>query len=271
MYILPFMIMILVNHRYIDKFKSYNCLLDRVLMIFAYWIVFVSLAMVLLSIPYASAYAIIEQGVEGYSIPSERLPFILFFNATHDDNLNKNAVSKIRLMLYENKTNENVTNVTYAIGLTDFENENSSNSKPPIFNELFYAENGTLTILLSHSDSNDTRVENGYREDVLNAWVVNSIDSDSSSNLLTVSSSEIRENGIYRLNVEIVTIDDKRNFLKSDDVPKIELMLDTGKDFATRVTVVPEFPVGSIILAISISFVIAYAAFLAKRQLRRNC
>lgn len=230
------------------------------IMVFARWIVLpsVPLLMILVSIPHTSAYAVIEQGVEGYPIPAERLPFILFFNATQDNN----AVSKVQLALYENKTSEKVTSVTYVIELADIENDST---KAAIFKELFYTEDGALTILLSHGDSDRTLIENGYREDVLNAWVSNSNGPDGSNNLLTVSSPEIRENGIYRLYVEIFTIDDKQNVLKPEDVPKIELMLDTGKDFATRVTVVPEFPVVPIILAISSSVVIVYA-YLVKRQ-----
>jgi hypothetical protein len=231
------------------------------LMIFARWIVLPSvlLLMILLSISHTSAYAVIEQGVEGYPIPAERLPFILFFNATHDNN----AISKIQLALYENKTSEKVTSVTYVIELADIKTDSTN---APIFRELFYTEDGILTILLSHSDSDRTLIENGYREDVLNAWVSNSNGSGGSNNLLTVSSPEIRENGVYRLYVEIFTIDDKQNVLKPEDVPKIELMLDTGKDFATRVTVVPEFPVVPIILAVSISSVIIVYTSLLKRR-----
>jgi hypothetical protein len=153
--------------------------------------------------PGSSAYAQVDYfRDESYDIPEERLPFQLHLNATRDG-LQGNEISLIHLELYENGMNEKIMNVSYFVTLTDLRN----NEK--IMANLFYAQNGTIAFLLAHNaeEGIETRIENGYREQFLDAWIADAPMSGT-SDVVTISSPQIQENRLYQLTLELITIDD---------------------------------------------------------------
>lgn len=190
--------------------------------------------------------------------PEERLPLQLLFNATHDG-LSESEVSRIQLALYDNETSEKIKNVSFIITLQEL------GDGEPILRELLYAENGTLTFILAHSNGEYTLVENSRQEQLLNAWVA---DGSVKPNITTISSPRIQENGVYHLTLELLTVDFVRNIFRDESVPKLEYILDTSTDVSTQFTLVPEFPFALPILVAGIFISIVCANFKMKHKYR---
>ncbi|HEX7034037.1 MAG TPA: hypothetical protein VF172_13645 [Nitrososphaera sp.] len=149
----------------------------------------------------------------------------------------------IQLELYENRTNGKIMNVSLVVTLTDLRNNER------MMTDLFYAQNGTIAFLLAHNAADGAGIEvgNGYREQFLSAWVAYA-PASGTSDIVTISSPQIQENGLYQLTVELLTIDDIRRIVRLGSVLAVNFVLDTSEDASMQFTVVPEFPLGSLVL-----------------------
>ncbi|MGI0012677.1 MAG: hypothetical protein ACREBU_04425 [Nitrososphaera sp.] len=169
-----------------------------------------------------------------YEIAPDRLPMTLEFSALAQDESSGGIISKVSLWLYEARTGNNVTNVTYAIELTTV-SASGLNSTSPFLRDVFHTSTSTFDFALKQSDEGQTRIENAYPEQFLNAWVWNGPETD----MLTITSSEIQRNETYTLSVSILGIDSVRNLLKPDDVPRVEFFLDASANTTSKVSIIP--------------------------------
>jgi hypothetical protein len=199
-----------------------------------------------------------------YEIDEERLPLDLSLNSTRDDNTADDVVTTVQLSLSENKTNKTIEGVVYAlelVALDENEETDSGSDSDRILTELFYAENGTLTLVLAQGDG-PSEIQNGIREQFFNA-----LTADGSADApLTVRSDQIVENSTYELRVEILTVDDIRNILSPDDVPRMQFALDTESNNSYRVSVIPEFPMAAMIVIASFSMAMISTTLLSHRH-----
>jgi hypothetical protein len=229
------------------------------------------LTLFLLVIPVNSGYSTEGEMTPGpneyYQIPEDRLPLMLLFNSTHDEATDNDVVSTIELSLSEPKTNKTVQGVTYILSLSTLESGeiNTEGDKisegEPFMTDLFFAENGTLTLYLAEGDS-QTQILNGIQEDFLHAWVSNK----TSNSPMKVSSPQINENATYVLKAEIFTVDGVRNVLASDDVPKLQFRLDTQENMSSAISVVPEFPLTVLISIGAFAFVVIGGSMFCRKQ-----
>jgi hypothetical protein len=179
-----------------------------------------------------------------YEIPSNRLPLRLTLNVTHDSSAENDLISVIQVSLNENNSEAMVQGVAYAIKLERLDGSNDAPNKGEIIlNELFLAQNTSLNLVLAKGEG-PSAIENGIRDDFLNAW----IPENPNVAPLTLRSPLISENSTYLFQAEILTVDDVRNILAPDDIPKLLFTIDTGKNLVTSAEVVPEFPISVLII-----------------------
>jgi hypothetical protein len=207
---------------------------------------------VCLSIHVSSVNAQVDYFIdEYYDLPKERLPFRLLINST-TDGLEADEVSQMQITLYENLNNEKITNVTYFVTIADLENNEL------LLRDVFYCQNGTVNFLLVHNSENRTVIMNGYQEQFLNAW---GADASGKPDLIVIASPQMQKGGMYQLTFELLTVDDVRNIISPEDMPKLEYVLDTDKHNLAEFTIIPEFPMAILPLMIGIVTAISFSIF----------
>jgi hypothetical protein len=221
--------------------------------------------------PLSSAYADAPLRAEPtYEIPAERAPLILSVNVTNSD-AEPEYSSQILLSLSESRGEAQVNNVTYLVRLNQTEKNSETPSDDPqkrdqsdaIFSEIFFAPDGTASILMSHDSSvTATRID-GMQEEFLNAWIAH----PEEDQIPVIRSPHITDGSTYILEVRVLTIDDISHILKPEATPRVEFVVDTAEDWSAKIAVVPEFPAAILISVFSILAAIIIPTTLARSGL----
>jgi hypothetical protein len=121
-----------------------------------------------------------------------------------------------------------------------------------------------MTLILAHTDDGGM-IENGHKEQFLNAWIA---DASDKPNLLVFRDPLIQENRLYELDIALLTVDDVRNVLALETIPRVGYVVDTGKDVSTEFTIVPEFIASLLIFVVGICVPIIGRTFFPRNSNR---
>ena len=122
----------------------------------------------------------------------------------------ENDQEQITITATEDKTNENVKNVTFLIGLFH-ENE-------IIFRNYFFAEDGILSINVIPTQQDEVTI-NGQQDSLLGAW------HGTESNPIEITGPLFDSGGLYNFEIEIRTIDDPTNIVDNSGTYNADLTL----------------------------------------------
>ncbi len=122
----------------------------------------------------------------------------------------ENAQELITITATEDKTKENVKNVTFLIGLFH-ENE-------MIFRNYFFADDGVLKIKVNPTQDEKITIH-GEQDSLLGAW------HGTESNPIEITGPLFTSSGIYNFEIEIRTIDEPTNIIENSDVYNADLSL----------------------------------------------
>jgi len=122
----------------------------------------------------------------------------------------ENAQEQITITATEDKTKENVKNVTFLIGLFH-ENE-------MIFRNYFFAEDGILQIMVTPTQEEKITIR-GEQDSLLGAW------HKTESNPIEIIGPLFTSSGLYNFEIEIRTIDEPTNIIENSGVYNADLSL----------------------------------------------
>jgi hypothetical protein len=184
----------------------------------------------------------------------QKNPVTLSYDITHRNEQDA-AHTIIELTLTDDNKDELVKSVAYVLEMTKVGDDS------PLMTEVFYAENGTLALDITHSEPVQIF---GVKEEFLNAWM-------SGPETETISADlPLDQDSTYLLRIEILATDDIRNPYPAAR-PSIDLYLDSDSPAAGQVRIVPEFPHNLVLfLSVTIGIVIFLGRRLAHTMLRGN-
>lgn len=175
----------------------------------------------------------------------QKNPVTLSYDITHRDEQDE-AHTIIELTLTDDNRDELVKSAAYVLEMTKVGDDS------PLMTEVFYAENGVLTLDITHSEPSQIF---GVKEESLNAWM-------SGPETETISADlPLEQDSTYLLHIEILATDDIRNLYPAAP-PSMDLYLDSDSPAAGQVRIVPEFPHN---LVLFVSVTIGIVIFLSRR------
>ena len=108
---------------------------------------------------------------------------------------------QIIITAQDKNTNQNISNVTYLIGLF--------HDGQMLFRNYFFAENGNLSMSIKYSTENDTIQIHGQKQDsLLGAWY------STPENPLEIIYPAFDSGGLYTFEIEVRTIDEPTNIIE---------------------------------------------------------
>ena len=119
---------------------------------------------------------------------------------------------QIRVRAFDSKTNENIKNVNFLIGL--------NYKEKMVFRNSFFTQDGYLTIKLHPTDNGDI-VITGEKEALFDGWTA------TETKPIELAGPVFNSGGLYRLEIEIRTIDEPDNVL--DEPLKYDAYISIGQ------------------------------------------